>query len=116
MAASSDIVKLHLGSTELADSDIQTMIEKAEALYDAKRSGEQVDQAVYDDVVEYLAAHLIASGPERQISSAGEGGGNISFEGETGEGLRGTTHGQNAIEADPTGQLDEDTGHFTLST
>jgi hypothetical protein len=112
MAASSDIVKLHLGSTELSDPDIQTFIEKAEALYDAKRSGEQVTEAVYDDVVEYLAAHLIASGPERQISSAGEGGGNVSFEGNPNK----TTHWENAIEADPTGQLDDGNDHFTLST
>lgn len=116
MAASTDIVKLHLGSTELSDPDVETFIEKAESMYDAKRSGEQVDSATYDDVVEYLAAHLIASGPERQLSSAGEGGGNVSFEGSTGEGLRGTTHGQNAIEADPTGQLDDGTDHFTLSS
>ena len=106
MAASTDIVKLHLGITDLADPDIQTFVEKAEALYDSRRSGEAVDQAVYDDVVEYLAAHLIASGPERQLSSAGESDGQVSFEGKTGEGLRATTHGQNAITADPTGQLD----------
>lgn len=116
MAASTSIVKLHLGSTSLSDSDVQTFIEKAEALYDSKRDGEDVDQAVYDDVVEYLAAHLITSGPERQVSSAGEGGGNVSFEGDTGEGLRGTTHGQNAIETDPTGALADDPGDdFTLS-
>ena len=30
----------------------------------------------------------------------------MSYEGLTAEGLRGTTHGQNAITADPTGQLD----------
>lgn len=112
MAASTDIVKLHLGSTDLTDSDIQTFIEKAEALYDAKISGEHVGQARYDDVVEYLAAHLIASGPERQISSASEGGGNVSFEGE----YEKTSHWDNAVEADPTGQLDEENGHFTLST
>ena len=119
MAASTDIVKLHLGSTDLSDPDIQTFIEKAESLYDSRRDNEAVDQAVYDDVVEYLAAHLIASGPERQVSSASEGDGQVSYEGDTGEGLRATSHGQNAITADPTGQLDggEDgnSDDFTLS-
>ena len=80
MAASTDIVKLHLGETELSDSQIQTFIEKAEALYDSRRDNEPVDEAVYDDVVEYLAAHLIASGPERQLSSASEGDGQVSYE------------------------------------
>lgn len=106
MAASTDIVELHLGSTDLSGEQIQTFIEKAEALYDSRRDNEPVDEAVYDDVVEYLAAHLIASGPERQLSSASEGDGQVSYEGSTAEGLRGTTHGQNAITADPTGQLD----------
>lgn len=106
MAAQISTVTLHLGSTELSDPDIQTFIDKAKRYYEEELGTEySVSQELKDDVIEYLAAHFIASGPERQISSAGEGGGRVSFEGRTTMGLQMTTHGQNAIMHDPTGVL-----------
>ena len=118
MAPSPSAVKRALGSTELPDSDISPMIQTASRLYENRIDGESVDADTKDDVVTRLAAHLIATGPERQVSSATEGDGQVSFEGETGEGLMATTHGQMAVMLDPTGQLDDSEGsdHFTLST
>lgn len=117
MAPDPSDVKRALGSTELSDSDINAEIQTAERVYEGRIDGEHVDADAKDDVVTRLAAHLIASGPERQVSSASEGDGQVSFEGDTGEGLMATTHGQMAVMLDPTGQLDDSEGsdHFTLS-
>lgn len=118
MTVQPDDVMRALGSTDLSPSEIKSFTEAAERAYLQRIDGEQVGDDEKDDVVTHLAAHLIATGPERQVSSAGEGGGNVSFEGETGEGLAATTHGQTAILLDPTGQLDDSqsSDHFTLST
>ncbi|SNZ18165.1 Protein of unknown function [Natronoarchaeum philippinense] len=105
MAVQPDDVADALGSTDLADSQLQALIDAAGRMYDRRIEGKTVDAEARDDVVTQLAAHLVASGPERQVSSAGEGGGNVSFEGETGEGLSGTTYGQTAVLLDPTGSL-----------
>jgi len=94
-----------LGATDLADPQLTAFIEAAGRLYDDRIEGLDVDADRRDDVVAHLAAHLIATGPERQVSSGGEGGGSISFEGETAEGLSATTHGQVAVTLDPTGKL-----------
>jgi len=109
-----------LGDTDLSDSRLQDEIGTARRAYEQRIDGEHVEPDVKDDVVERLAAHLIASGPERQVDSGGEGGGSVTFAGDTGMGLNATTHGQMAVLLDPTGQLDggEDGGSddFTLST
>lgn len=94
-----------LGGSDLSDTRIESFIGAASRLYDRRTDGQSVDPDVVDDVVEHLAAHLIASGPERQISSAREGDGRVSFEGETGDHLDATTHGQTAVMLDPTGSL-----------
>lgn len=111
-------VKRALGSTDLSNDDITAEIDAAERLYKSRIDGESVSKKARDDVVTRLAAHLIATGPERQISSGGEEGGQVSFEGKTGMGLQSTTHGQMAVLLDPTGQLDGDedgdADHFTL--
>lgn len=103
MTVEHDDVETLLGSTEIGD--LSPFIAAAGRMYDNLTSGETVDAEVRDDVVARLAAHMVAAGPERQISSAGEGGGNVSFEGETGEGLSASTHGQMAVTLDPTGKL-----------
>mgnify|MGYP000560228570 CR=1 FL=1 len=94
-----------LGATDLTTDELEAFINAAGRMYDRRTQGESVPGETRDDVVTRLAAHLIATGPERQFSSAGEGGGNVSFEGETGEGLSATTHGQLAVTLDPTGAL-----------
>jgi hypothetical protein len=105
MAVDPDDVKRVLSDTELSNTDLNALIDAAGRLYDPLISGGNVPSDTRDDVVTRLAAHLVATGPERQISSAGEGGGNVSFEGETGEGLSASTHGQIALMLDPTGSL-----------
>jgi len=105
MPVQPDDVERVLSGTELSPGDLEAFIDAAGRMYDRRTEGETIPTEARDDVVERLAAHLIASGPERQISSAGESGGQVSFEGETGEGLSATTHGQLAVTLDPTGSL-----------
>jgi len=121
MAPDASDVKRALGSTDLTNSEIQAFIDEAAAEYEAVIGSEAVDANLKDLVITRLAAHGVATGPERQVDSAGEGDGNITFAGDTGEGLNATTHGQRAQDLDPSGQLgggedDESNDHFTLST
>lgn len=120
MTATPDDVRRVLGETDLSDADLQAEIDVADRAYRERIDGEHVDADDRDDVVTRLAAHLVAAGPERQLDSASESGGSVTFAGSTGEGLMATTHGQMAVFLDPTGQLDggEDgsSDDFTLST
>jgi len=90
-----------LGTTELPPEQLQAFIDTAGRLYDRRTEGEAVSPEVRDDVVTHLAAHLVATGPERQLSSAD----GISWEGDIGRGLDGSTYGQLAQTLDPTGRL-----------
>lgn len=103
MTVEHDDVEELLGSTEIADLD--PFIGPAGRLYDPLIEGESITKEKRDDVVAALAAHLVASMPERQVHTASEGSGSVTFEGETGEGLAGTTYGQMAVTLDPTGSL-----------
>lgn len=94
-----------LNDTDLTTDELESFIDAAGRMYDRRTQGESIPDETRDDVVTRLAAHLIATGPERQFSSAGEGAGQVSYEGETGEGLRASTHGQLAVTLDPTGTL-----------
>lgn len=90
-----------LGATELSDTELQAVIGPAGRMYDPLIDGEGVSDDRRDDVVTQLAAHLVAAGPERQLSSAD----GVSWEGDIGQGLDGSTHGQIAQTLDPTGKL-----------
>lgn len=104
-------VRTTIGTTELSDSAITTKIDQADRLYAQRIDGESVTDARREDVVEYLAAHLIKAGPEPEVES-GDG---ISFR-VPDEGRFWTM----ATTLDPTGQLDGDedgsSDHFTLTT
>jgi hypothetical protein len=104
-------VRETLGSTELSDAAITTKIEQASRLYAQRIDGEHVEDAVREDVVEYLAAHLIKAGPEPEVTGGDGTEFRIPDEGR---------FWRMATTLDPTGQLggDEDGGsdHFTLST
>ena len=104
-------VRATLGTTELDNATISDKIDQADRLYEQRIDDEPVREAVREDVVEYLAAHLIKAGPEPEV----EGGDGVSF--------RVPDEGRfwsMATTLDPTGQLDgdEDGGsdHFTLTT
>jgi len=99
-----------LGTTELEPNQIATKIDQADRLYGQRIGSEHVDEPVRDDVVEYLAAHLIKAGPEPEVTD-GDG---VSF--------RVPDEGrffEMATLLDPTGQLqgdeDGDSDHFTLA-
>jgi hypothetical protein len=109
MASPSD-VRETLGSTDLSDSEIQRRIEQAERMYSQRIDNEPVEARLRNDVIEYLACHLIKSGPEPEVT----GGDGVDF--------RVPEEGRfyaAAVRLDPTGQLagDESEGsdHFTLS-
>lgn len=103
-------VRQVLGDTDLDTASLDAFIRRARRYYIATIS-EDIEPPVAEDVVVRLAAHFVATGPERQVDSAGEGGGNVSFSGQTGEGLMATSHGQVARTLDPTGELaDESDG------
>lgn len=99
-----------LGTTELDDAEIATKIEQATRFYDSRIDGEPVDDTIHDDVVEYLAAHLIKSGPEPEVTGGDGVDFNIPDEGR---------FWRMATTLDPTDQLagdeDGDSDHFTLS-
>jgi hypothetical protein len=97
-----------LGETGLSDAQLDDRLGVARRYYIGALDGEEVAIGRAEDVIVRLAAHLVATGPERQVSSVSESGGNVSFSGSTGEGLMGTTHGQVAATLDPTGQLTEE--------
>jgi hypothetical protein len=97
-----------LGETDLTDPELDDRLGVARRYYIGALDGEEVAIGRAEDVIVRLAAHLVATGPERQVSSVSESGGNVSFAGSTGEGLMGTTHGQVAATLDPTGQLTEE--------
>jgi len=108
---SADRVRNVLGESDLSNTEISERIDVATRYYVDAADGEEVSSDQAEDVVTRLAAHFIATGPERQVDSASESGGSITYAGETGEGLRASTHGQVALALDPTGQLaDEDDG------
>jgi|APHM01.1.fsa_nt_gi hypothetical protein len=108
MPSASD-VRGTLGSTDLSDTEIQRRIEQAERMYDQRIDSEPVEEPLRDDVVEYLACHLVKSGPEPEVT----GGDGVDF--------RVPDEGRFyaiAVRLDPTGQLagdeDEEADHFTL--
>lgn len=103
MSVDSADVDAVLDSTDI--DDFTPFIKPAGRMYDSLVDGEDVDSAVRDDVVTRLAAHFVATGPERQVDSGSESGGSVTFAGDTGMGLRASTHGQIAITLDPTGAL-----------
>jgi len=103
-------VRQVLGDTDLNTASLDAFVRRARRYYISVIS-EDIEPPVAEDVVVRLAAHFVATGPERQVDSAGEGGGNVSFSGQTGEGLMATSHGQVAVTLDPTGELaDEEDG------
>jgi len=103
-------VRQVLGDTDLDTASLDAFIRRSRRYYIAVIN-EDIEPPVAEDVVVRLAAHFVATGPERQVDSAGEGGGNVSFSGQTGEGLMATSHGQVARTLDPTGELaDESDG------
>lgn len=57
-------------------------------------------------IIKWVAAHLIASGPERMLQSERLGQGSDTYAtARLGEGLKGTTYGQQALALDPNGCL-----------
>jgi hypothetical protein len=108
ISVSASDVRGVLGETDLSAEDLTDRLDVAERYYLGALDGEEVDLSRAEDVIVRLAAHLVATGPERQLDSVSESGGNVSFSGQTGEGLMGTTHGQVAATLDPTGQLTEE--------
>jgi len=111
MSVSESEVRLELGNTDLSDSDLQTFINKARRFYEAEAPTGGLTTERKDDVVTAIAAHFVATGPERQPDSVSGDDGSVTYAGESGQGLAETSHGRKAVDLDPTGalNLDEET-------
>jgi hypothetical protein len=102
VAAVRDII-----STEIEEGAINACINTAHHIVDAQL----VDDAILDaemltDIEMYLAAHFVAVRDPRATSERIGNEYQVAYErGETGQGLKATTYGQQAIGLDYTGKL-----------
>lgn len=97
--SSSDVID-DLGETNLSSGGVAGFITEAEIWYNSELpDGVTLDTNVKDLVIQKLAAHLIKTGPERQVESSDPAG--VDYAGEFGVGLEQTSYGQTAIQIDP---------------
>lgn len=94
--------------TDLTDAQINRFINQAyfRTIPLASKLGACGGSDVLAEIQALLAAHFISITRERQVHSESvEGGASVTFEGNTGEGLRATTYGQAALDLDCSGLL-----------
>lgn len=89
--------------TALSDQDIGAFINGATELVNNTLSA--LPEALRNEIVRWLSAHLIASTREQQIAEAGAGPASVKFQGTTGLGLDSTQYGQQVKVLDYTGTL-----------
>jgi len=92
-------------TTTLSDSDIQAFIDGATAVVDQSSVSTTLATTLVKEITRWLAAHMIASTREQQLSSAGAGSAKAVFQGVTGMGLDSTMYGQHVKVLDSTGIL-----------
>jgi len=93
-------------SPEAVDAHIKTATEMVDRIADA---GAADEEALLRRIETLLAQHFLATQSPRYESQSGEVRSG-QYEGETGEGLKSTRYGQDAIVLDPTGTLIESYG------
>lgn len=102
MSTTADDVKAIL-ETALSDEDIGAYINGATELVNNTLSA--LPEALKNEIVRWLSAHLIASTREQQIAKATAGPASVTFQGSTGLGLDSTQYGQQVKVLDYTGGL-----------
>jgi len=90
--------------TDIEDSSLNAYIKGATELVKSA-IGATMPEALRDEIIRWLAAHLIASTREQQLQSAKAGSAEAVFQGITGLGLDSTQYGQQAKALDFTGGL-----------
>lgn len=99
---------------ELSDSQIQTFIDDANAIINARVKG-HVDKNLLQPAEEWLAAHLAVMNPkERSTRTESVGQSEMSFEGQYGLGLEHTRYGQQLLMMVPENLIKSAKGgHYT---
>jgi hypothetical protein len=94
-------------SDDISQAAVEQHIERAARLVDRVADAGAADQpALLRDLETLLAQHFLATQAPRYESQSGAVRSG-SYQGDTGEGLKSTHYGQDAISLDPTGTLDE---------
>ncbi len=89
--------------TALTDAEINAYINSAEVLVNSLLT--DTADALKQEIILWLTAHMIASTREQQISEAGAGPARVKYQGQTGLGLDSTQYGQQAKILDTSGAL-----------
>jgi len=92
--------------TDLTNIQVQPFIKVANATV-TKLLGTTTDlsDTQKKEIERWLSAHLIACTRERQAKAEKAGGASITYQGETGQGIKSTHYGQTAADLDTTGKL-----------
>lgn len=98
-------VKQIIPNTELTEAQVDNFITIATAIVDDLDDETTLTDTRLELIEQYLTAHLIASGPERQSKSEKLGDASIQYSAEFGKGLDSTTYGQTAAMLDTSGTL-----------
>lgn len=92
--------------TTLTEPSITAYISAADSVVQAVLGTDTTLTANHKKEIEqWLAAHLIASTQEPQISKAEAGGASVTYQGVTGKGLESTLYGQQVLIMDTTGKM-----------
>lgn len=101
--AASDV--RYIIDTDMTDAGIDRMIAAATRL--VENCSSSWSDAQHEDIIEWVAAHLIASGATPAVTSEKLGDAQVSYQrAQAGQGLKGTHYGQTAILLDTTGCLE----------
>lgn len=95
--------------TGLKNDQIERLMEMANSQIDQLITDTDITVAVKTDIETWLTAHLIASGPERQLQSEKVHDVWITYQGKFGDFLRATTYGQMVLMLDTSGSMDKAT-------
>ena len=96
------------GTESETDNDLLGFLTSANAFVTAHLGSvsPELPDSLLSEIEKWIAAHLIASTREQQLSKAGAGEGvEATFQGRTGMGLASTFYGQNAVSLDTSGVL-----------
>ena len=91
--------------TELTAAQVDPFIEAASAMVDYYLSGKLSNTTLLRNIEKWLAAHLIAAGPDPREQEVRIGTVEVNLEGRTTTGLGFSRYGQQAMMLDPTGTL-----------
>lgn len=99
-------VKEIFDNCKVLDSVITTMINTASAVIDKVFADDtELGETLRKEVERWYAAHLIASGPQRQEVEETATEARVKYSGTYGDGIYSTSYGQQAVAIDFTGRM-----------